>query len=85
MFDQLSYEDLSWLLTRALASGERRRIMFVGPPAHEVPEALVETIMENAHPQEVWLLLSTVWSAPPGTKKLDPQTALPPTGEGSSD
>ena len=37
MFDQLSYEDLSWLLTRALASGERRRIMFVGPPAHEVP------------------------------------------------
>ena len=84
LFDQLSYDDLTWLLERALASGERRRLMFTGPPAHEIPADLVASIMDNAHPQEIWLLLATVWSAPPGTKKVDPQTALPPTGEGSS-
>lgn len=61
----LTGEDLRFLLRIALTGGEMRRRQFTTDSPRDITDALVDQIMELAHPSELIVTLVTIWNQPP--------------------
>jgi len=77
----LDEDDLRCLTLVALKAGERRRLMFEGPPAHEISDELVDQLLEVMHRLELAVLLALTWNQPP-RESQDPQMPLDNTQDG---
>lgn len=83
--DDLSDADLCALLRIILKAGERRRRLSATDENREISDELIDNIFETYHLGELFTIVLLAWNQPPGRAPDPPATALPPTGETSSD